>query len=145
MPALARAALASAEGQAGLLRTLLFEVSGPGADAELERELAIADTIAPLAAYVAGQMAGGRLRRMDPLLALLAFVGPLVMHLLTRDAMGRALGLDATPRGGGRRPGRNLAAGHGPGGAPVNATGTAVRVEGWSSPSAPCGPSTAPP
>ncbi len=95
MPALARAALTSAKGQAGLLRTLLFEVSGPGADAELARELAVADTIAPLAAYVAGQMAEGRLRRMDPLLALLAFVGPLVMHLLTRDAMGRALGLDA--------------------------------------------------
>lgn len=95
MPALARAALTSANGQAGLLRTLLFEVSGPGVDAELARELAIGDTIAPLAAYVAGQMAEGRLRRMDPLLALLAFVGPLVMHLLTRDAMGRALGLDA--------------------------------------------------
>jgi len=94
MPAVARAALTSVQGQAGLLRTLLFDISSPAADAELARELAVTDTIAPLAAYVAGQMAEGRLRRMDPLLALLAFVGPLVMHLLTRDVMGRTLGLD---------------------------------------------------
>ncbi|MGA2283650.1 MAG: TetR family transcriptional regulator [Candidatus Dormibacteria bacterium] len=97
MPAVAQAFVRSTQGRVGLFRTLLFEVSGPDADAELARDLAISETIAPLAAYVAGQMSEGRLRSMDPLLALLSFVGPLVMHLITRDVMGRALGLDTRP------------------------------------------------
>jgi hypothetical protein len=40
-------------------------------------------------------MADGRLRRMDPVLALMAFAGPLIMHLITRDLVQRAFGFDA--------------------------------------------------
>jgi hypothetical protein len=39
-------------------------------------------------------MAEGRLRQMDPVIALMAFVGPLMMHLITRDLAERALGFD---------------------------------------------------
>ncbi|HAW10938.1 MAG: helix-turn-helix domain-containing protein [Candidatus Dormibacteria bacterium] len=94
MPVLAREIVRSTWGRTGLFRVLLLEISGPDADAELARELALSETIGPLVAYVAGQMESGWLRRMDPRIALIAFVGPLVMHLITRDLAERALGLD---------------------------------------------------
>ena len=94
MPRIARALLRSAQGHTGLVRTLLVEISGPDVDAELARQLALSETIAPLAAYLTEQMAEGRLRRMDPVLALMAFVGPLIMHLITRDLVERVFGFD---------------------------------------------------
>ena len=97
MPVLARLILRSVQGHVGLFRTVFFEVTGAGADAELARDLALSQTIAPLAAYVARQMAEGRLRRMHPMVALQAFAGPLIMHLLTRDVAERAFGFDTPP------------------------------------------------
>jgi len=94
MPVLAGEIVRSTSGRTGLFRVLLLEISGADADAELARELALSETIGPLVAYVAGEMEAGRLRRMDPRVALIAFVGPLVMHLITRDLAERALGLD---------------------------------------------------
>ena len=88
-------------GRVGLFRTLLLEVSGPDADAELARDLALAEMISPLVDYVTGQMAQGRLRRTEPLVALQAFAGPLIMHLITRDIAERALA--STPRWSGSR------------------------------------------
>jgi AcrR family transcriptional regulator len=94
MPAIARALVRSAQGRVGLVRTLLVEIAGPDVDAELARQLALSETIGPLAAYLIRQMADGRLRQMDPLLALMAFVGPLIMHLMARDLVERAFGFD---------------------------------------------------
>ena len=94
MPAIARVVLGSAHGHVGLVRALLVEVSGPDVDAELARQLALSETLGPLAAYLIRQMADGRLRKMDPVLALMAFVGPLMMHLITRDLAERAFGFD---------------------------------------------------
>jgi AcrR family transcriptional regulator len=95
LPAIAQALLRSAQGHVGLVRILLIEVSGPDVDAELARQLALSETVAPLARYLTAQMAEGRLRRMDPVLALMAFVGPLIMHLITRELVERAFGFDA--------------------------------------------------
>jgi AcrR family transcriptional regulator len=92
MPLLARTAVAGIEGRLGLFRAIFFEVTGPNVDAELARDLALAGFIRPLVAYVAGQMARGRLREMPPLLALQAFAGPLIMHVITRELAERALG-----------------------------------------------------
>lgn len=92
MPLVAETALRSVEGRLRLFRTILLEVSGPDADAELGRELAFAQLIFPLSAYVLRQMDEGRLRRMDPVLALQAFAGPVVMHLITRPMAERAFG-----------------------------------------------------
>src|SRR5918995_529016 len=39
-------------------------------------------TLPLVAGYLASQMAAGHLRRMDPVLAFQALVGPIVMHLL---------------------------------------------------------------
>lgn len=95
MPLLARTLLAGIEGRLGLFRAVFFEVTGPNLDAELARDLAFAGFIRPLVAYVSGQMEGGRLRPMDPLLALQAFAGPLIMHLVTRGQAERSLGFTA--------------------------------------------------
>jgi AcrR family transcriptional regulator len=94
MPLLARSLLGGVRGRVGLVRTLLVEVSGAGGDAELARELALVEMIGPLVGYVTRQMAEGRLRRADPVVALQAFAGPLIMHLITRDILERALGFD---------------------------------------------------
>jgi len=47
-----------------------------------------------LVVYVTAQMAAGTLRVMHPLLALQAFIGPILFHILTRPLAERVLGLD---------------------------------------------------
>src|SRR6266540_889997 len=75
------------EGHIGLLLQLLFEFSrsrtGSHAGADFQEDAANAMRTLPLVAgYLAEQMAAGRLRRMDPVLAVQALAGPIVMHLL---------------------------------------------------------------
>lgn len=96
IPLLARTALTGISGRLGLFRAVFLEVTGGNVDAELGRDLALASLIRPLVTYVARQMAESRLLSMPPLLALQAFAGPLIMHLITRDLAERNLGI-ATP------------------------------------------------
>jgi AcrR family transcriptional regulator len=94
MPELARTAYRTTEGRSGLMRALFFEVSGLSPETEEVARLAITGVVGPLAAYIAGQMAAGRLRRMHPLIALQSFVGPVLFHILTRPLAERVLHLD---------------------------------------------------
>jgi AcrR family transcriptional regulator len=107
IPAVAHAMATAMEGHAGLLLQLLFEVSrsGPGsnAGAGLGQDATDAMRTLPLVAgYLAEQMAAGRLRQMDPILALQALAGPIVMHLLMQapaeSQSGRPRGNDALGR-----------------------------------------------
>jgi AcrR family transcriptional regulator len=89
IPAVAHAIATAMEGHVGLLLQLLFELSrsGPGshAAAGFQEDAANAMRTLPLVAgYLAEQMAAGRLRRTDPVLAVQALTGPIVMHLLIR-------------------------------------------------------------
>lgn len=95
MPALALAAAHHLEGRLGLVRSLLFEVSAPSEEAATARELVIHTAILPVTAYLQAQMRAGRLRRMSPLLALQAFVGPLIAHVILRP-FARDLSSDGT-------------------------------------------------
>lgn len=87
IPAIARAMAAAMDGHIGLLLQLLFEVSRSdpdrhgGADANQDAAQAMR-TLPLVAGYLDQQMATGRLRRMDPVLAMQALAGPIVMHLL---------------------------------------------------------------
>jgi AcrR family transcriptional regulator len=87
IPAMAQAMAAAMDGNIGLLLQLLFEVSRGdpdrhgGADASQDAALAMR-TLPLVAGYLDQQMAAGRLRRMDPVLAMQALAGPIVMHLL---------------------------------------------------------------
>ncbi|HLJ08261.1 MAG TPA: hypothetical protein VKX24_06960, partial [Acidimicrobiia bacterium] len=46
--------------------------------------------------YLEGQMAAGRLRRMDPVLAMQAFLAPLMFHMVSRPLVDE-YGLTAVP------------------------------------------------
>jgi AcrR family transcriptional regulator len=89
IPAIAQAMAAAMDGHIGLLLQLLFEVSRSdpdrhgGADANQDAAQAMR-TLPLVAGYLDHQMAAGRLRRMDPVLAMQALAGPIVMHLLTQ-------------------------------------------------------------
>ena len=85
IPAIAQAMAAAMDGHIGLLLQLLFEVSrsDPDRHAGANQDAAQAMRTLPLVAgYLDQQMATGRLRRMDPALAMQALAGPIVMHLL---------------------------------------------------------------
>jgi AcrR family transcriptional regulator len=87
IPAIAQAMAAAMDGHIGLLLQLLFEVSRSDpdhhGDVDADQDAAQAMRTLPLVAgYLDQQMATGRLRRMDPVLAMQALAGPIVMHLL---------------------------------------------------------------
>jgi AcrR family transcriptional regulator len=85
IPAIAQAMAAAMDGHIGLLLQLLFELSrsDPDSHGDADQDAAQAMRTLPLVAgYLDRQMAAGRLRRMDPVLAMQALAGPIVMHLL---------------------------------------------------------------
>jgi AcrR family transcriptional regulator len=91
IPAVAHAMATAMEGRIGLLLQLLLEVSRgspdrPDSDPGTSQDVVQGMRTLPLVAhYLAEQMAAGRLRRMDPILAVQALTGPIVMHLLSRS------------------------------------------------------------
>jgi AcrR family transcriptional regulator len=86
IPAIAQAMAAAMDGHIGLLLQLLFELSRSDADrhggADANQAAQAMRTLPLVAGYLDQQMAAGRLRRMDPVLAMQALAGPIVMHLL---------------------------------------------------------------
>lgn len=82
------------ENRVGMLRTLIFEVSGLAPDTEEAAREVISKLVGLLAMYLTAQMAAGRLRQMSPLLALQSFVGPIFFHLMTRPVAQRVLGME---------------------------------------------------
>jgi AcrR family transcriptional regulator len=94
MPSLARAAVSSLEGQTGIVRTLLFEVLGGSADSMEGIDYAFGRGAASILRYMSEQMALSRLRPMHPLLAFISFVGPILLHLLSRPMTDRIISFD---------------------------------------------------
>lgn len=92
LPAVALRTVTLLAGRVGVVRTLLFEVTGASADAAEAARYLLESGVGRLAGYLAEQMAAGRLRPMHPLLALQAFAGPLLFHLITRSVTERELG-----------------------------------------------------
>jgi AcrR family transcriptional regulator len=90
IPALVHAMAAAMDGHMGLLLQLLFEFSRDrpsdpdGGHGASEDAIEGMRTLPLVSRYLAGQMAAGRLRRMDPDLAFQALAGPIVMHLVWR-------------------------------------------------------------
>jgi AcrR family transcriptional regulator len=84
MPALARRAAAHVSGREGLVRTLLIEITGAAPETAAGRELAVSEGFSAVVGYVVAQMQAGRLRPVHPLLALQMFIGPVLLHVLTR-------------------------------------------------------------
>ena len=86
MPALARALGRSGYVPIGVLRSALFEVAGreDGTEEFLVDALRSTQVITR---YLDGQMAAGRLRRMDPFLAMQAFLAPIMFHVVSRPLL----------------------------------------------------------
>ena len=94
MPEVARTAYRSAANRTGLVRMLFFEVSALSPQTEEVANQALGRVVGLVVAYIASQMAAGRLRSMHPLLALQAFIGPILFHILTRPLAERILHLE---------------------------------------------------
>lgn len=94
MPEVARAAARTLAGRVGIVRTLMFEVASASAESEEALRYVVGHLLTALPGYLADQMATGRLRPMHPLLAIQAFAGPIIFHLITRSVAERELGFD---------------------------------------------------
>jgi AcrR family transcriptional regulator len=97
VPELARTIVRSVLPRLGVVRAVLMETTSgearnlPGVRPVLRRALGV------LVAYLGEQMDAGRLRRMHPLLALQALLGPIAFHLLTRPVAEQVAGLEVDP------------------------------------------------
>jgi AcrR family transcriptional regulator len=97
LPLIGRAIVGVAGQRLGLMRAIFHEVtSGSWAAVEGMRPMFLG-TLGSLAEYISGQMAAGRVRRMHPLLALQAVIGPIFFHLMSRPTIERVVGLPMDP------------------------------------------------
>ena len=92
VPELARTAARTLAGRAGIVRTLVFEATGASEEAAEAVGYVVSSGIANMLGYVVEQMAAGRLRTMHPLVAIQALVGPILVHLITREVAEREIG-----------------------------------------------------
>jgi AcrR family transcriptional regulator len=96
-PLIARAIVGVAGERLGLMRAVFHEVtSGLGLAMDGMRPV-FETTLGVLAQYVGAQMALGRIRRMHPILALQALIGPIFFHLMTRPTLDRVVTLPMDP------------------------------------------------
>ncbi len=97
LPLVSREILGVAGERLGLMRAILHEATLASADAVAGVRGPLEVTIGLLGDYLGHQMDLGRVRRMHPILALQAFIGPLFFHLLTRPLLEELVGLPMTP------------------------------------------------
>lgn len=77
----------------GLFRTLAFEISSQQENTEEATTFVLLHGIGSLLDYLNRQVQLGRVRPIAPFVALQAFLGPLLIHLMTRSLAERELGL----------------------------------------------------
>ena len=97
LPLIAHQIVGIAGTRLGLMRAVFYE-STMGAALTAERAGPLfASIVGDVSGYLATQMAAGRIRRMHPVLALQAFIGPIFFHLMTRPLLAETVELDASP------------------------------------------------
>jgi AcrR family transcriptional regulator len=87
MPAVARILARTVDERRGLLLRVLHEVGSGGPDVADGVSLVLGRGLPEAAAYLAAQMAAGRLRPAHPLLAFQGFAGPILIHALLRPLL----------------------------------------------------------
>jgi AcrR family transcriptional regulator len=83
MPALARGLAQSGSVRIGILRTVMLELARRDEDSEDVLAEVFRHTQV-IIRYLEQQMDGGRLRRMDPVLAMQTFLAPVMLHTVSR-------------------------------------------------------------
>jgi AcrR family transcriptional regulator len=96
VPALVRTVVDVAAPRIGIMRGVLLDATAGTPDAMGAVERFVPEAIGLLTTYFTAQMEARRMRRMHPLLAVQAIIGPVIFHLLTRDVAGRVIGLELT-------------------------------------------------
>lgn len=97
LPELMRELAAVAAQRIGVLRALMFEVATGTPEAMEAARWVVRPMLGEVSAYLAAQMDAGRIRRMHPILAAQAFMGPLIFHLVSRTVAGSLAGLHVEP------------------------------------------------
>lgn len=91
IPELVRSAYRTVKDRAGLVRTIIFQVTSMAPDTQQ----AFHDTgllaFGTLARYLAEQMAAGRLRRMHPMIAVQSLIAPVMLQVLGGPLIGQAV------------------------------------------------------
>jgi AcrR family transcriptional regulator len=82
------------ESRVGVLRALFFEISSLAPDTADAAQGVLRTMVGSLVIYLLKNMQAGRLRQMNPVLALQSFVGPIFFHLMTRPLAERVLGFN---------------------------------------------------
>jgi AcrR family transcriptional regulator len=93
LPLLARAIVGVSGSHFGLMRVVFLEVTGGSRAAMSGAGPLFERAIGALMAYLLRQMDAGNLRRMHPLLAIQAVIGPIFFHLMTRPAAEQLVGV----------------------------------------------------
>lgn len=87
MATLARSLAQAGEVRIGVLRSVLFEASGnPGGENEEFLDEAYLN-VQVIIRYLERQMDAGRLRKIDPVLAMQAFLAPVMFHAVSRPVL----------------------------------------------------------
>lgn len=77
----------------GVMRALMFEVT-TGTPEAIDAAQALLPMLGDITRYLAAQMDAGTIRRMHPILAAQALVGPLIFHQVLRSLAAPLVGLD---------------------------------------------------
>jgi AcrR family transcriptional regulator len=93
LPELLRIANHIADTRLGVVRALMFEVS-TGTPEAVDAAQALLPMLGDITHYFAAQMDAGTIRRMHPILAAQALVGPLIFHQVLRSIAAPLLGLE---------------------------------------------------
>lgn len=94
IPILTRTLAAVGAERIGIMRGILLEASAVTPDAMTGVQPFMPDVVRALAGYMAREMDAGRIRRMHPVLAVQAVLGPIFVHLLTRPIAARLVAFD---------------------------------------------------
>ncbi len=97
MPAVGRAIAGAMEGRMWLLLRLVFELLKGDPDTADAVRQGVARGLPDLVRYVTRQMAAGRLRPMQPVVAFQLLAGPIVAHELTRPLAESLIGVRTPP------------------------------------------------
>ena len=89
IPEMVATAYRSVAGKSGIARTLLLEVTSLSPETQEPFAETGLRVMASIAGYLQAQMQAGRLRPMNPILALQSLVGGVMMHVLSAPVLGQ--------------------------------------------------------